>query len=217
MLIIIAKAPNEYRLKAIKESIEEKTGLKTNRISRSLYIIEDKLNDNIVTLIRGLLKYYASRYILFTRGVKYLIVKYSFTERKTKHYMAVKRLMLKYLGLPIDKSVWFIPIKPQNLLKELTKYPIRINYYSYVDPLSDEDKYCLSQEYLDYINNTIESMEKKLESKLKEKTIREYLRYTTLLQECLLTDDVGAFMSKEHIIALLKKLGIFKKRLLKKL
>ncbi len=217
MLIIIAKAPNEYRLKALRESIMEKTGLRPVKISRSLYIIEDELDNRHITVIRGLLKYYASRYIVFIRGVKYLIMKYSFTEKKTKHYMAVKRLMFKYLGLPIDKSTWFIPISPQNMLKELTKHPIQLNFYSYIEPLSTEDKLNLSQEYLDYISKIIESMESKLKNKLKEKTMREYLRHITLLQERLLVDDVGTFMSKEHIITLLKKLGIFKKRLLERL
>ncbi len=217
MLIIIAKALNEYRLKALRESIVKEIGLRPVRISRSLYIIEDKLSNNHITVIRRLLRYYASRYIVFIRGIRYLIVKYGFMEKKTKHYMAVKRLMFKYLGLPIDKSTWFIPINPQNLLKELTRHPVQLNFYSYIEPLSTEDKLYLSQEYLDYINNIIENTESKLKNKLKEKTIREYLRYITLLQERLLTDDVGAFMSKEHIITLLKKLGTFKKRLLERL
>ena len=218
MIIAIYYTSNEYRRKMIRRKIND-AGFNIEELSPLVLIVNPTSRDNdIVREIRKILDYYASSYILLKKGTLYLLLKYMFKSRRSKDFMAVKRILEKNIGLRIDRGVWLLPSKYASVLKELLNHNVIVNKYYYLDPIEKRDLDTLADTYMKHIIEYIRDMEIKVRTKLlSSKTIREYLTRVNVLQEKLLDDAMLYTLGKSRVITLLKKLGTFKKELLERL
>jgi len=218
MIIAIYYTSNEYRRKMIRRKIND-AGFNIEELSPLVLIVNPTSRDNdIVREIRKILDYYASSYILLKKGTLYLLLKYMFKSRRSKDFMAVKRILEKNIGLRIDRGVWLLPSKYASVLKELLNHNVIVNKYYYLDPIEKRDLDTLADTYMKHIIEYIGDMEIKVRTKLlSSKTIREYLTRVNVLQEKLLDDAMLYTLGKSRVITLLKKLGTFKKELLERL
>ena len=215
MIVVVYKAESDYRRRMIRKHLQKLENLE--EVSSAVFILH-VYDDRVIKKIRKILDYYAKKHILFTKGTMFLLFKYRFRKRSSKDFMAVKRVLERSLGLRVDKGVWIIPSKYSNVLKELLDHDVVIEKYYYIEPYSVQDAKELGDMYFEYLLKYVQDLEDKIMlCELKYKTLREYITRINVLQEKLLEGVIVDLLGKSRVIALLKKLGIFKKELLEKL
>ncbi len=206
---------NEYRRRKIKESLL-KHGFKELITNVFISIARSHDNEHFIQAIRETMNYYGARHVIFRKGTRLILVIYKFSERSSKKYMNVKRVLERALALRVSRGAYILLSEYSYIISELYKNVGYLEYF-YIEPISKIDERQLSQLYIEYINNLIDELTAKNMYINNRRTFLELLRYTSLVQEKIMDLAFQNIIDQNSIISILKKLGAFKLEVLKKL
>ena len=215
MYVVIFRIDNEYRRRKIRETLS-RYGLREAAGSVFILATKSQENEQLFEAIRKIMNYYDAKHVIFGKGSRFILVMYRFFERNSKKYMSTKRILERNLALYISRGVYILPSEYSYIISELYKNVGYLEYF-YVEPISKIDESQLSQMYIEYINNIVDKlMAKKMHINNRRMTL-ELLRYTSILQEKIMDLAFRYIIDQNSIISILKKLGMFKLEVLKKL
>ncbi len=216
LYVVIFRIDKEYRRRRIKEALS-KLGLREVAGNVFIFTINKyKRNKQLLEDIRRLMNYYEAEHIILQKGYSFILIVYKFSERNSKKYMSVKRTLEKNLALHLSRGVYILPSEHSYIISELYKNVGYLEYF-YVEPISKIDEKQLSQMYIEYINDLIDRLMAKKMRINNRRVALELLRHISSIQEKIVDPAFRHVIDQNSVISILKKLGMFKLEVLKKL